>query len=373
MKSFKHLFGVVPDCHTSGGYYRLLWRRHIYDGIRPLVDRLVTPEDLDFSWARRGHDLALDPNQPERLETSEKLWTSIKRAHENRGLDAVISYCFTDDLEPEVVRNTQALGVPWINFYCDSTHMFSKVEALARLVSLNWFPESAAIPRYTALGVPHLCAPFAMNPDRLPDLNCRNPEHPVAFIGLPTTNRITLLGCLRLHGCRTTIRGNGWLGENADPFYNPAPRSSRFLKALFQPNLGEKLLRRALWPTVRKMAAGPLPDEEFNSFVRSCQVMLGLNQGKDAEGRFESYLKFRDVEFPGYGCCYVTEHNPDVERVFEVGREVLTYRGMREAAEQIKRVRKEPGRAASIGKAARERVLREHVWARRLEQLANSL
>ena len=101
--------------------------------------------------------------------------------------------------------------------------------------------------------------------------------------------------------------------------------------------------------------------------------MLGLNQGKDAEGRFESYLKFRDVEFPGYGCCYVTEHNPDVERVFEVGREVLTYRGMREAAEQIKRVRKEPGRAASIGKAARERVLREHVWARRLEQLANSL
>lgn len=373
MNAFKHVFAVVPDCHTESGYYRMLWRRHIYDGIRPLVNHLVTPEGLDFSWARKGHDTPLNLMSAERLQTSEKLLDGIKAAHAERGLDAVISYCYSHDLQAEVIQETVRMGVPWINFYCDSTHMFEKVEELARLVSLNWFPEMAAVSKYRALGVPYLCEPFAMNPECLPDLTCQSIRHPVAFIGLPTSNRITLLGCLKLYGCRTVIRGNGWLGEGVDPFYNRVPRSRRFLKALFQPNLGEKILRRALWPSVRRMAEGPLSDQEFEGFVRSSLVLLGLNQGKDAHGHFASYLKFRDVEFPGYGCCYLTEHNPDVERVFEIGKEVLTYRGMKEAAAQVKRMEKEPETARGIGQAARKRVLSEHTWAKRLQGLAARL
>lgn len=334
---------------------------------------LETPEELDFSWARKGHDVPLDSAGSDRLQTSEKLWHKIKSFHDEKGLDAVISYCYTHDIEAEVIRQTVQMGVPWINFYCDSTHMFEKVEGLARIVSLNWFPETAAISHYEALGVPYLHKPFAMNPECLPDLTCHKPEHSLAFIGLPTSNRITLLGFLRLHGCHIVIRGNSWRGENTNPFYNPAPRTGRFLKALLQPNLGEKVMRRALWPLVRNMAAGPLSDNDFNSFVQSCLVVLGLNQGKDAQGRFASYLKFRDIEFPGYGCCYLTEHNQDVAQVFEVGKEVLTYNGMREAAQHAKRMRREPAQAAAIGRAARERVLNEHVWEKRLQHIAEKL
>ena len=32
------------------------------------------------------------------------------------------------------------------DFFCDSTHRFEEVAALARVVSLNWFVEHAAIP-----------------------------------------------------------------------------------------------------------------------------------------------------------------------------------------------------------------------------------
>jgi len=373
VKPLKRIFSLVPDCHVPTGYYRLLWKRHIYDGIRPLVDKLLLPENLDFSWALLGDATALRDQEKHRATTSDQLWEQIQTAHESGGLDAVISYCYSHDLELELVKRVIKIGVPWVNFYCDSTHMFEKVEALARVVSLNWFPESAAVERYRALGVPSLHAAYALNPDFLPDLVSRSPQIPVAFIGLPTSNRITQLGWLRMFGCGVAVRGHGWVGDTANPFYNPTPKSQRAMRALFSRGLGEKILRRFFWRFVRSQARGPLDDARFFEFVSQCRVVLGLNQGKDEQGRFSSYLKFRDVEFPGYGCCYLTEHNSDLEAAFEVGKEVLSYRSMWEAAEQIKRVNREPNLAVRIGMAARRRVLATHTWETRLRQISERL
>ena len=58
--------------------------------------------------------------------------------------------------------------------------------------------------------------PFALNPERLPNLTSGSPMHAVAFIGLPSSNRITQLGLLRLFGCRVEIRGNGWVGGGSN-------------------------------------------------------------------------------------------------------------------------------------------------------------
>ncbi|MBI4660980.1 MAG: glycosyltransferase [Verrucomicrobia bacterium] len=373
MKSFRHVFTLAPDCHQASGYYRLLWTRHIYEGIRPLVQRLILPEGIDWRWARKGHDIDLTPFAPDRAKASEQLFQQIQSAHRQVGLDAVISYCFSFDLAEEVVKETIKLGVPWVNFFCDSTHMFEKVEALARVVSLNWFPETAAVDRYKALGVPALCRPYALNPAFLPELARRSGAQTVGFIGLPTSNRITQLGWLRRFGCPVEIRGHGWIDQARSPFYSSTPKSRRFLRALLAPDLGEKILRRLFWPAVRRQARGPLGDEEFSEFVRGCLVVLGLNQGKDAQGRFASYLKFRDVEFPGYGCCYLTEQNNDVATAFEIGNEVLAYRNIRDAAEQIRRVQSRPELALEIGLAGRRRVLSSHTWAVRLHELAGRL
>ena len=374
MKIPRKIFALSPDCHVSSGYYRVLWRRHIYDALRPLTEVLVTPEGMDFNWARQGHDVDNAPLDGQRATASDQLWEMIRGAHERHGLDAVISYCFAPDLEQELVKRTIQLGIPWINFFCDSTHMFEKVEALARVVSLNWFPESAALSRYAALGVPHLCAPYALNPEGLPDLGSGAPDVAVAFVGLPTSNRITQLGWLRLFGCKVTIRGRGWVSsEGLNPFHSTKPRSERMWKALFSRGLSEKLLRRMFWRFVRGQAGAALSDEEFGGFIKRCAVVLGLNQGKDAEGNFASYLKFRDVEFPGYGCCYLTEHNDDVPKAFEPGKEILSFRTMWEAADQVRRMQREPERAHQIGRAGRRRVLGCHTWEARLGELAARL
>lgn len=373
MKPLARIFSIVPDCHADSGYYRLLWERHFYEGIRSVAGRLVTPQGVDFSWARQAPFQAVADTGAARAETSQKLWDQIQRARQEGGLDAVISYCFAQDLDPGLVRDTIRLGIPWVNFFCDSTHMFSRIEPLARVVSLNWFPESAARARYLALGVPVLHRPYAFNPDFLTDATARPDAERVAFMGLPSANRITQLGWLRVLGCPVEVRGRGWVGEGENPFYNAEPARRRALKALFQRGAGEKLLRRLMWPLVRPQARGAVPDAEAPDFLRGSRVVLGLNQARDERGVATSYLKFRDLEFPGYGCCYLTQYSEDLASALEPGVEVLAFGGLPEAAALIKRYRRDRPAAARIGANGRRRVLAEHTWAARLGQLATAL
>jgi Glycosyl transferases group 1 len=373
MKTFQRVFAIVPDCHAQAGHYRPLWQQHFYDGLRGAVAALFIPHKVDFSWARSSPSDGEFSRSAERIGTSELLLKQIKQAQRTHGLDVVISYCFAGDLESELVRRTIQSGIPWINFYCDSTHRFSEIEGLARVVSLNWFPEHAAIPSYRALGVPWVCLPYALNPDFLPSAGCIAPDRSLAFIGLPTANRITQLGLLRLLGCRVEVRGHGWVEPSSNPFHNPDRKSTDWVKVLFRRGLGEKITRRLLWPMVRHQAKGPLDGAEFYEYLRRCQIILGLNQGRDEQGRLASYLKFRDIEFPGYGCCYLTEHNEDVAAAFDVGREVLTYSSIWEASRLSGELSGNLERTTRIGEAARCRVLNEHVWSVRLKQLAERL
>lgn len=370
MKPLRHVFSVVADCHSPSGHYQSLWQRHFYAGLRAVVQRLVLPEAIDFGWARQiqpGEVAGLDAP---RDRTSEQLAAQISRAHAAHGLDAVISYCFGHDLNPELVRGVIGQGVPWINFFCDSTHRFGEVAALAQVVSLNWFVEHAAIPDYRALGVPWACLPYAFNPDYLPDCACHTAQRPAAFIGMPTGPRVTQLGWLREASCEFEIRGPGWEEERAgtDP---GSPDQTR--RAMVFHGLGDHLREQPHWSVVQALARGPLSDEAMPEYLRGCQTVLGLNQGRDALGRVTSYLKLRDLEFPGHGCCYVTEHNDDVSSALDVGREVLTYRTMEEAADLLKGLSHEPARAEQIGRAGRRRVLAEHTWATRIGQLAAAL
>ncbi len=181
--AFARIFALSPDCHVPGRYARV-WQRHFYEGLQGVVPEVVLPAGLDFAWARPAAEAPLRPWQ--RGPSSERLWEQIRAARDAGGLDAVISYCFGSDVDPGLVARTVEAGVPWINFFCDSTYAFDRVEELARVTSLNWFPEHEAAARYRALGRPSLCRPYAVNPAALPEAVCERAEHALGFVGAPT-------------------------------------------------------------------------------------------------------------------------------------------------------------------------------------------
>src|SRR5260370_40821436 len=137
-----------------------LWRRHSYDGLQAALPSVVLPVAVDFEWARPASAATLGPSG-DRSAMSGRLWDQIRAAHGERGLDAVISYCFSSDIDPALIERTVELGIPWVNFFCDSTYAFDPVEALARVAALNWFPEHAANAADRAPGRAVRCRPHA--------------------------------------------------------------------------------------------------------------------------------------------------------------------------------------------------------------------
>lgn len=361
------MFALAPDCHAAGRYQRV-WQRHFYEGLVGAVPKVIVPKGVDFQWARPAARAAQRASA-ERTATSERLWDQIHGEHEGRGLDAVISYCFSADVDVGMVTRVTELGVPWINFFCDSTYAFDLVERLAGVASLNWFPEHAAQSDYAALGRPSVCRPYAVNPAALPEASVQTVQYRVGFVGAPTGNRVLRLAGLLLRGVRPTIRGAGW--RRAERTTTPAPPASSGDRRLYGSSL-ERALVRGLVPVIRGDAR-PLSDDEMAPFLAACAVVLGLNEGRDLQGAYRSYMKLRDVEFPGYGSCYLTQHNEDLEAAFEVGAEVLTFHDMGEAAALVRRYARRPEQARAIGQAARRRVLASHTWTARVAELARAL
>jgi hypothetical protein len=365
MRPLARVFALAPDCHASNNRYAPLWRRHFYEGLAGALPDVVFPTDVDFNWARPAAHAKI-AGCAERTAISARLWEQIRAAR----VDAVISYCFVSDIDPALVKETVATGRPWINFFCDSTYAFDRVAPLAREASLNWFPESAAEGRYRALGRPWLCRPYALNPAALPESSCVTAVHKIGFVGAPTTNRVLRLAALAALGCRVSVRGEGW--RRPSPAGGARPRRASSLRDLGSVRrLPERLLARALRPLVR--AGGRLDDAGLAAFVSECRLILGLNEGSAQRRAERSYLKLRDVEFPGYGACTLTQHNQDIARAFDVGREVLTFRGLAEAAATARDYAARPALAQAVGRAGRRRVLAEHTWATRIGEIERAL
>lgn len=338
-----------------------MWRRHFYDGLEQAGVTVALPRNVDFGWARPPQAFDLARSAGARARVSEMLLSQILTANGGPP-QAVLSCCFSHDVELDLVDRVRAAGIPWVNFFCDSLYAFDWVADLAARTSLNWFVESEAEERYRALGVPYLRAPYALNPDQLPDASCAAPDRALLFIGAANRIRIRATALIRLAGADLQVRGWGWKEA-----LEPKPTHARAPSTIF---------KRAAWVAVRKLldarVGGYLDYDTMLEELRRSAVVLGLNEG-GAGPDAPSYLKFRDLEFPGMGCCYLTQYHSDLADVYGLGSEVITFRTPWEAGRLAKDLARRPSECREIGRRARARVLREHTWSARLPLLESRL
>jgi len=354
------VFALAPDCHVPGWRYGPGWRAHFYEGLRSAGLEVVEPTGVDFSWSRPVQ-VESGSTHHERKLSSEEIEKQILAAAAG-GLDAVVSYCFSQDIELDLVDRVRALGVPWINFFCDSLYAFETVADLAARTSLNWFVESAARPLYEALDVPFIRAPYALNPGAVPDAECLEAQRPLAFIGAAHPQRLRTATLLRVAGSDLHVAGFGWPDALSTPVRGRGVRGAA-------KNVARAIARRAF----RGRCQGHLEPTDFIEYLRSTQVLLGLNAAGLSGASSVNYLKLRDLEFPGMGCCYLVEDHEDLVELFEDEREIVRFSSLAEARRLARALARDPARCRAIGKRARERVLAEHSWAARWPQVRAAL
>jgi spore maturation protein CgeB len=80
-------------------------------------------------------------------------------------------------------------------------------------------------------------------------------------------------------------------------------------------------------------------------------------------------LKGRDFEVPMSGGLYLTQNNPELSLIFNIGNEILTYINVENCANIIKKLLDDPNRAETIRKAGRNRCIRDHSYHRRWSKI----
>jgi hypothetical protein len=174
-----------------------------------------------------------------------------------------------------------------------------------------------------ALFFPEASDPNIFNP--MPEL----PKvHDVSFVGARYGVREKIVQGLRHSGVSVSAFGNGWEG-------------------------------------------GRLLAADVTRLFAQSKIILGIGTIGHCTDFYA--LKLRDFDGPMSGSFYLTHDNPDLRKLYEVGREIETYRDIGECVDKVKWYLEHDDERESIASAGRQRALNDHTWFRRFSDLFATL
>jgi spore maturation protein CgeB len=289
-----------------------------------------------FEWRSLGFEEGATDWAIRREEMNRQLLAAFRAAGAKRPVDVVVGYVSGATIAPEILLAMAREGAAITNFcFDDKVHWpghriggrYTSPAAIAHVVDLNLTSDPQGMARYAERGGLAMFHPEAADPEVYQPLDLPF-EYDVSFIGSRFGWRPSFIAQLERKGIRVTCFGEGW--------HN-----------------------------------GAIGTEDMKLVYAKSRVNLGF--GGIGHSRKLVCLKGRDFEVPMSGALYLTQHNPELALVFDIGREVLTYRDVDDCARIIQEVLADQTRAAEIRRAARARSMREHTyfarWRRVLETL----
>ena len=116
--------------------------------------------------------------------------------------------------------------------------------------------------------------------------------------------------------------------------------------------------------------ARPIGDVTFNAFSRTISAArINLCITRRPHATVHASSSCRPFELASAGAAIVSNPYNGVERWFEPGSEILIVESANEATDVYRELVADPGRAAELGRRARERVLEEHTYRHRARQI----
>ena len=284
----------------------------------------------EFEWGSLGFNENDENWLEKKKEMNSLMVEKYKEVSKNVKIDIVIGYLSGYTVDPVSLDFFSSQGSVVINFCLDDKvnfpgkkhhGIFSSPAALAQKVDLNLTSSPSSVKKYFIHGGPAMFWPEAA----LPEIH-RPYEIPfkydVSFIGAKYGWRPEFINKLKDKGINIECFGKGW------------------------PN-------------------GPLSSEEMIKRYSESRINLGFS-GIGHSKRLMC-LKGRDFEVPMSGGLYLCQNNPELSRVYEVDKEILTYEDTSDCYSKIGYILENPEIAKDIRAAGLKRALRDHTYEKRWE------
>src|SRR5262245_61730113 len=127
------IFIAVRHALDSRQFYGGLWSANFYPALRALGHELVESQ-VDLATASRFMDVAGDFTVGElalRASLTEQIVSELEAAHRQQPIDLFLSYFYNAHFDASGFDRIRALGIPSINYYCNSIYQFANVAEIA--------------------------------------------------------------------------------------------------------------------------------------------------------------------------------------------------------------------------------------------------
>jgi len=250
--------------------------------------------------------------------------------------DVIFTYLSGELVSPDTCEALKSFGVPMVNLALnDKEHFVGRIRSgealgtrdICRYFDICWTSTEDAVRKYCVEGAIPVYLPEGANPEVHRPYNTEKTID-VSFVGQCYGNRSRVIERLTSCGIRVEAHGSGW------------------------PN-------------------GPLTAEEMVRMYSKSRINLGFG---GVIGLSNAYcLKGRDFEIPMSGGLYLTEYYPELERFYNPGTEIVTYRDFDDLVGKIRYLLSNPEKADEIRRKGHERARSEHSWEMRFEKIFNLL
>lgn len=308
-------------------YHHYNWENF---SLKPALEKFGSVHHFDwaplFDHSLRDWRYRKKPLMNQHLLNQVDKWFTEERA------DVIFTYLSGELVYPETLASLKKYEVPIINLALnDKEHFVGKVRNglafgsrdICRYFDLCWTSTEDALKKYVVEGAIPLYLPEGANPEVHKPYPLEK-DIDVSFVGQCYGNRQEIINGLRASGIQVAVYGTGW------------------------PN-------------------GPLSLDNMIKLYSRSKINLGFG---GVSGHKDTYcLKGRDFEVPMSGGLYITEDHRELALVYQVGKEILTYRNLGDLVEKIKYLLANPEIAEEIRKAGYARARRDHTWEMRFEQV----
>lgn len=397
------IFTAVRHSIDPSLYYGGLWSGNFHPALDQLGHEIVQSH-VDLYPASRFMDVAngFTPQEQEvRAQITQLIIEEVRRAHREQPLDLFLSYFYNAHFDPAGFDEIHRLGIPTINFYCNSIYQLALVSEIASKVNFAWHSEKEARQLYQKVGANPVWVQMGADPRVYHPLTQINRQAKACFVGQRYADRDRLLANLISHRVPVDIYGVGW---NSNTSGNGDGKATEKQNRL---HLGRRTAKpggllsyaQASWRNIEEYGFLPGTRRTFrqlryrsqsrhlNPLLNSATKGLAQNISQTfaqyevilnfsnvwADGRPGSplipHLRLRDFEGPMCRTCYLTGYSEEITEFYVLGKEIDAYRSQEELVEKTKYYLSHPVVAERLREAGYRRALRDHTWKRRFQQL----
>lgn len=270
-------------------------------------------------------------DEQRRSANANRLLGIFKVLHESgKAPDLLIAQTFACIIDPRVFSQIRsAYDTLIVNIAMDDRHQYWGDEVngewggtygLIPHIDLALTAAPECVDWYLKEGCPAIFFPEASDPTifhPMPDLS---KIHEVSFVGRRYGIREKIVLALRRAGIKVTAYGDGW-------------------------------------------EHGYIGTEDVPALFAQSKIILGIGTIGHCTDFYA--LKMRDFDGPMSGSCYVTHDNVDLRKVYEIDKEIVTYRTADECVKKIKYYLQHDMEREEIAKAGRRRAILDHSWDKR--------